>query len=361
MFDRKRRDFITLLGGAAAAWPFAAPRRGALSNERPYRERRQFIAALCGIALSAILAGSVANARPRIGLLTLGSPQDDVLFVAAFVDGLHSHGYVESKNVDIDYRYAEGDVKRLLPLAKELIALKPDVLLATEASSARALKSVAPILPIVCPQLTDALIPELAASYARPGGSVTGIAESVEGLTGKLLELALEVVPRTLRVGFLSNPAGPSMQFFAQNIDAAARARGIAVLTEEATTRDDLAPAVDRLGKREAQALIVPGNGLFRIERAHIVQLALGVRLPTIFAERNGVEVGGLASYGVDTSENYRRAAVYVDKILKGARPGDLPIEFPTKIELVVNLKTAKALGLDVPLQLQQRADEVIE
>jgi putative tryptophan/tyrosine transport system substrate-binding protein len=255
-------------------------------------KRRQFTAALSGMALSVILAGSVANARPRIGLLTLLSPKDEEHVVAAFVDGLRSYGYVERKNLDIDYRYADGDVKRLRPLAQELIALKPDVLIGAEPSPARALKSVAPILPIVCPQLTDALIPELAASYARPGGSVTGIASSVEGLTGKLIELALEIVPGTVRVGFLSNPTGASMQFFAQSIEDGARARGTAVLTEEVTTHDDLASAFNRLGKRQAQALIVPANGLFQIERAHIVQLALTARLPTISDERYGVEAG---------------------------------------------------------------------
>jgi putative ABC transport system substrate-binding protein len=327
MFDMRRREFITLLGGAAASWPLAA------------RAQQHF----------------------KIGLLLLASPQEDAHFVAAFIDGLRSRGYVEGKNVDIDHRYAEGDVKRLSPLAQELIALKPDVLLGAEPSSARALKRIAPNLPIVCPRLTDALIPELAASYARPGGSVTGIAQSVEGLTGKLIELALELVPGAVRIGFLSNPMGASMRLFAQNIDAGGRARGIAVLTEEATTRDDLAPAFDRLTKREAQALIVPGNAMYRVHSAHIVQLALTVRLPTIFAHRHDVEIGGLASYGIDVTENYRRAATFVDRILKGARPGDLPIEFPTKIELVINLKTAKALGLGVPLQLQQRADEVIE
>jgi ABC-type uncharacterized transport system substrate-binding protein len=326
----KRREFMTLLGGAVAVWPLAA------GAQQP-------------------------GARPRIGLLTLGSPQDGPLFIAAFVEGLRKLGYVEGQNIDIDYRYAAGDVQRLTPLAQELVARKPDVLVGNQPSAARALKNVAPILPIVCPALTDAMMPDLVTSYARPGGSVTGIAPSVEGLTGKLLELALEVVPGTERIGFLSNPTGASMQFFVQNIYAGARARGIVVLTEEAKTPDDLAPAFDRLANLKAQALIVPVNGLFQVQGAHIVQLALAARLPTIFAERYGVEVGGLASYGVDQSENFRHAAVYVDKILKGAKPGDLPIEFPSRIELVINLKTAKTLGLDIPLHIQQRADEVIE
>jgi putative tryptophan/tyrosine transport system substrate-binding protein len=168
-------------------------------------------------------------------------------------------------------------------------------------------------------------------------------------------------VPRLLWIGFLSNPTGASMRFFAQNAEDGARSRSITVLTEEVTTREGLAPAFDRLGHREAQALIVPLNGLFRNEGPHIVQLALAARLPTFFAERHAVEIGGLASYGVDEKETFRRAADYVDKIIKGAKPGEMPIEFPTRIELVINLQTAKALGLNVPPQLQQRADEVIE
>ena len=204
-------------------------------------------------------------------------------------------------------------------------------------------------------------IPELAASYARPGGSVTGIASAVEGLTGKLIELSQEFVPRALRIGFLFNPTGASMQFYAQNVEDNARQRGIAFLTEQATRREDIGPAFDHLVERKAEAVIVPPNGLFRNEAANIAQLAVTAHLPTIFAERHGVEVGGLASYGIDQRETYRRAADYTVKILKGAKPADMPIEFPTKIELVINLKTAKSLGLDVPLFLQQRADEVIE
>jgi ABC-type uncharacterized transport system substrate-binding protein len=325
----KRREFIILLGGAAA-WPLAA---------------------------RAQQAGSLR----RIALLTLTSSQEGTQMFAAFIDGLQRLGYVEGKTVEIDYRHAEGEVKRLQPLAQELIALNPDVVLASEPSAARAIKSIASLLPIVCPTLTDTLIPELAASYARPGGSVTGIAQSVEGLTGKLLELALEVAPGTSRVGFLSNPTGASMKEFFEKIDAVARARGIAVLTEEATTRDDLSPAFDRMTNREAQAVIVPANGLFRINRMLIAQLALAAHLPAIFTNRDDVEAGGLASYGVDRSESYRRAAVYVDKILKGTKPGDIPIEFPTKIELAVNMKTAKALALTIPPSLLARADQVLE
>jgi putative tryptophan/tyrosine transport system substrate-binding protein len=263
--------------------------------------------------------------------------------------------------VDIDYRYAAGDTTRLKPLAQELIALKPDVALANSPSAAVAVKSVAPDLPIVCPQISDALMPSLAASYARPGGSVTGIASYVEGLAGKALELALDMVPGAVRIGFLANPAGASMARWAQQIEVTARARGVTVLTQEARAPDDLAAAFDGLTKQQAQAVIVPSNGLFVTQGRRIVQFALTARLPTIMAYPRDVEAGGLASYGVDVRENTRRAAVYVDKILKGAKPGDLPIEFPTKMVLAINLKTAKALGLEVPPTLLTIADEVIE
>jgi putative ABC transport system substrate-binding protein len=324
----KRREFIALLGGAAAAWP---------------------------------LAVHGAGPRPRIAFLTLSAPQEGAQLVVAFVDGLRRLGYAEGRNLDIDYRYAASDVEQLKPLAQELIALKPDILVGSEPSAARALKNVAPTLPIVCLALTDAMIPDLIASYARPGGNVTGMAQTVEGLTGKLVEVALEIIPGTVRIGFLSNPTGASMRLFAQNVDAAARARGIPVLTEEATTNGNLAPAFDRFGKQGVQAVIVPVNGLFRVQRAQIAQLALTTRLPTISAERQYVEAGMLASYGTNERESYRRAAGYIDRILKGAKPGDLPIEFPTRVELTINLKTAKALGLDLPPTFITRADEVIE
>src|SRR6516162_9986758 len=327
--ELKRRKFITLVGGAAA-WP---------------------------VVSSAQQSGPIK----RVGFLTLLSLKDEEGVLAAFVDGLHRHGLIEEKNLKLDYRYSEGDVKRLTPLAQELIALRPDVLVGGEPSLAKVLKSIAPRLPIVCPQLTDAQLSDLVATYARPGGTVTGLAQSVEGLTGKLIELVQEFVPGAVRIGFLSNPTGASMQFFAHSTEEAASSRGVLLLTKQAATPDDLPPALDSLARQEAQAIIVPPNGLFRNEVAQIVQLATAARLPTIFAQRHGVEAGGLASYGTDHKDNYRRAAGYVDKILKGAKPADMPVEFPTKIELVINLKTARALGIDVPLFLQQRADEVIE
>jgi putative ABC transport system substrate-binding protein len=326
----RRREFVTLLGGAAATWPLAA---------------------------SAQQGGPVK----RVGFLTLASKYDQEGVLAAFLDGLRTHGLIDGKNLKLHYRSSEGDVKRLTPLAQELIALRPDVLVGGEPSPAKVLKSIAPTLPIVCPQLTDAQLSDLVASYARPAGTVTGLAETVEGLTGKLIELVQEFVPGAVRVGFLANPTGASMPFFAHSIEEAARGRGILLLTEEAATPDDLSRALGRLARQQPQAIIVPLNGLFRNEVGQIVQLATAARLPTIFAAPYGPKAGGLASYGIDLKDNFRRAADYVNKILHGAKPADMPIEFPTKIELVINLKTARTLGLEVPSFLQQRADEVIE
>ena len=323
MLDLRRREFIALVAGAVAGWP--------------------------------VVAGA-ADARPRLAFLGLG-PQQNVHL--AFVDGLRRLGYAQGRNLDIDHRY--GDVEKLKPLAQDLIALKPDILVADSPSVAIAFKSVAPTLPIVSLALTDAGIPDLFASYARPGGNVTGMAQSVEGVTGKLVEVALEIIPGARRIGFLSNPRGASMALFAQSVDVAARARGLAVLTEEAAAVGELASAFGRFGNQGAQAVIVPVNGLFLSQGMQIAQLALAERLPTVGAERRYIEAGLLASYGIDQRESYRRGASYVDRILKGAKPGDLPIEFPSRIELTINLKTAKALGLDLPPSLVTRADEVIE
>jgi putative ABC transport system substrate-binding protein len=319
------------------------------------------IVTLTSVMFALMLAVGSGEARPRIAFLSLGAAQEGATLVAAFADGLRRLGYAEGQNVDIDYRYAAGEVEQLKSLAQDLIALKPDMLVGSEPSAARALKSVAPTLPIVCLALTDALIPDLIASYARPAGTVTGMAQSVEGVTGKLVEVALEIIPGAVRIGFLSNPAGASMRLFAQIVDTAAGARGIAVLTEDVSTAGQLAPAFDRFRRQGTQAVIVPANGLFRVQRAQLARLALAARLPTISAERQYVEAGLLVSYGVNEGENYRRAAGYVDRILKGAKPGDLPVEFPTRVELTINLRTAKALGVDLPPTFVTRADEVIE
>jgi putative ABC transport system substrate-binding protein len=322
--------------------------------------RREVIKLLAGAAAWP-LASHAQESRPRIGALSINSAQGDAKVTASFVDGLRALGYVEGRTVDIDFRYADGDPSRLTPLAQELIALKPDVAFVNSISPALAMRDIAPTLPIVCAGLGNASFPILAASHARPGGSVTGVASDAENLYAKLLELALDLVPGASRIGFLANPGGGSIPLYKKQIEAGAQARGVTVLTLEARTAEEIDVAYAGFVREQVQAVIVPANGLFNTNDQQIAQLALAARLPTIVSQPRNVEAGGLASYGVDLSENFRRAAVYVDKILKGAKPGDLPIEFPTKLLLVLNLKTAKALGVSIPPTMIGRADEVVE
>jgi ABC-type uncharacterized transport system substrate-binding protein len=326
--DVGRREFISVLGGTAVAWPLAA---------------------------------RAAGRHPRIGVLDINSADADTRNLAAFRDGLQRLGYVEGRTVDIDYRYSDGDTDRLPALAQELVQLKPDVVLAASVSPARAVKRIAPTMPIVCPTFGDAFVPSLAASFAHPGGSVTGIATEVEGLFGKLTELTLDTIPGTTKIGFLANPTGASMPHYEQAVQSAAQARGVEVLIEPVRKLDDFDGAFQRFSDGKVQAIIVPPNGLLSSGLKRIIALSLPLRLPLVFADRVGVDAGGFASYGVNNFETYGRAAVYIDKILKGVAPGDLPIEFPTKLELVINLKSARALGLTVPPALLSRADEVVE
>ena len=326
--DVGRREFITFLGGTAAAWSLAARAAGHL---------------------------------PRIGVLDINSAETNVRNLAAFRDGLRGLGYIEGSTVDIDYRYSDGDTDRLPALALELVQLKPDVVLAVSVSPARAVKRIAPTMPIVCPSFGDAFVPSLAASFAHPGGSVTGIATEVEGLFGKLTELTLDAIPGTTKIGFLANPTGASMPHYEQAVQSAAQARTVEVQVEPVRKLDDFDEAFQRFSDGKVRAIIVPPNGLLSSGLKRIIALSLPLRLPLVFADRDGVDAGGFVSYGVNNFDTYGRAAVYIDKILKGAAPGDLPIEFPTKLGLVINLRSARALGLTVPPALLSRADEVIE
>jgi putative ABC transport system substrate-binding protein len=325
--------------------------------------RRQFITLLGGttLALPFVVRAEQAARIYRIGILDINSAEYSVSYIAAFRDGLGRLGYIEGQNTHIDYRSSNGNTKALTDLARDLVALKPDVVLANSVSPVRAAKSIAAALPIVCPAFGDAFIPNLATSFAHPGGNVTGIAANVEGLFGKLTELALDALPGVSKIGFLANPAGASTKAFENQIRSTAEVRGIEVHTEAVATINDFEAAFQRFTSESVQAVIVPSNGLLHAGQNRIVELARSARLPLIFTDRANVEAGGFVSYGVSLSENYRRAALYVDKILKGAAPGDLPIEFPTKIELVISLKTARELGLTVPPTLLARADEVIE
>ena len=324
----RRREFITLLGGAAAAWPLAA--------------RAQQPAKL-----------------PTIGFLGASTPSAWSNWTAAFVQRLRELGWIEGRTVAIEYRWAEGRSERYTEIAAEFVRLKVDVIV-TVGSAVVAAKQATSVIPIVFAIAVDPLGTGLVASLARPGGNVTGLSMQATDLAGKRLELLREVLPGLRRLAIMANVGYPASVVEIGEVQAAARKLGLEVDVLEIRRAEDIAPAFGTL-KSEAQALYVCGDALVTANHARINTLALGARLPTIYPDRAFLEAGGLMSYGANNADLFRRAADYVDKILRGAKPADLPVEQPTKFELVINLKTAKALGLDVPPMLLARADEVIE
>ena len=325
----RRREFITLLGGAAA-WPNSVAAQP--------RARRELVAIL--------VAGTSDGYSDR---------------VQAFRRGLEKLGYIEGRDLDIVERYSDGDPARLTALAGELVKLKPDVIVTTSTSSALAAKQATTAIPIVSAILTDPVGQGLAASEARPGGNVTGIQFTLKGLTGKQLDFAREVIPQTSSVGLLVHMKNASNPPQRSDAEAAANASGIRLVPVDVDLADQLGTAFQAFARERVEWVIVLGDSLFVSEHDQIAALAISLRLPTIFPDREFVAAGGLMSYGIDNVANHERAAYYVDKILKGAKAGDLPIEFPTKLLLSINLKTARTLGLTMPPMLLARADEVIE
>jgi putative ABC transport system substrate-binding protein len=326
--------------------------------------RRAFIGALTGGLLTAPIT---IHAQPagkvyRIGYLSAGSGILSSPYTTAFRQGLRELGWVEGQNIVIEYRSAEGRFDRLPELAAELVRLKVEVILAVPTPGALAAKNATTSIPTVGASLTGPVELGLIASLARPGGNVTGVSYSVGAdIFGKDLELLKEVVPKIRRVAVLSNPGGPAQPLIISNIKAAARSLGLQLQLVEARGSADFDGAFAAMARERAGALFVLTDPVFIPHRARLVNLAAKNRLPSIFTQRADVEAGGLMSYGPSFADMYRRAATYVDKILKGARPADLPVEQPTKFELVINLKTAKALGLTIPPSLLQRADELIQ
>jgi putative tryptophan/tyrosine transport system substrate-binding protein len=304
-----------------------------------------------------VLGAQSARKNPRIGILRPGSPPDPL--VEAFRQGLRELGYEEGRNISIEYRWAEGRDERLPGLAADLVRLNMDVIVAG-VGAVEAVERVTTTIPIVMPVSTDPVRAGLVTSLARPGGNITGVTTLSAELPGKWLELLKETVPRISRVAVLWDSAGDPSQV--QTSEAAARSLGVRLHVLKAGRTDSFEFAFVEARSREAGALIVVGSPLFYVHRARLVELAAKHRIPTIYAQREFVVgSGGLMSYGADYHHLFQRAATYVDKILKGAKPGDLPIEQPTKFELVINLKTAKALGLTIPPSVLARADEVIQ
>ena len=328
MSHMRRRAFISLLGGAAA-WPLAA------RAQQPGK-------------------------LPTIGFLVAGTPSSHGQWVAAFVQRLRELGWIEGRTVAIEYRWAEGRTERAAEIAAEFVRLKVDIIVTSATAAVVAAKQVTSVIPIVFAAAGDPVGTGLVASLARPGGNITGLSVQQPDVAAKRLELLREVVPGLRRLAILGNVGGPAVVLDMREVQAAARTLGLEVITAEIQRGEDIVPAFEALNDR-ADALYVCIDPLVHSHRIRINTLALAARLPTSYATREAVEAGGLMSYGPNRPDLYRRAAEYVDKILRGAKPADLPVEQPTKFDLVINLKTAKALGLTIPESFLLRVNELIE
>jgi putative ABC transport system substrate-binding protein len=296
-----------------------------------------------------------------IGWLNFGSRELDAKLLAAFKEGLAALGWREGSQVVIEERWANGRIERLQLLAEELAAKNPAVIVVAPTQSLAAAAKAAPKTPIVQVSAADPVVTGFAASLARPGGMVTGLSNIVTDVTGKMLELLLAAAPKLRRVGFLADSTNFARVRLMEAARRSVEQRAIEARFEEVAKPEEIEPAISRLAKERVQGLVVMPSPLFSSERRRIVKLALEHRWPAIASRREFTEEGALLSYGIDVLLHYHRAAYYVDKILKGAKPGDLPIEQPTKLELVINGKTAKALGLDITNEMLLRADKIIE
>ena len=325
-----RREFITLLGGAAAAWP--------------------------------IVARAQQSAMPVLGFLNPASPDGYTERLRAFRQGLKDTGYIERENVLVEYHWGENQSDRLPGLAVELVRREVSVIAAASASSAFAAKAATSTIPVAFVVAEDPVRLGLVASLARPGGNMTGVNFLSAELVAKRLEFLREVVPAARRVAVLVNPSNRSrVESTLRDAEAAARAMQLQVQVVNASTSREIEAAFAGFGRERPDALFVSNDPLFASRRVQLVQLAAVHRLPTTYAVREIADVGGLMSYGASLTDVYRQFGLYAGRLLKGVKPGDLPVVQPTKFELVINLATARSLGLDVPSTLLAHADEVIE
>jgi putative ABC transport system substrate-binding protein len=324
-----KRDFITLLGGAAA-WPLAA-------RAQP--------------------SGKVA----RIGFIAPTPPAAMPTIVAAFREGLRERGYVEGQNLQIEFRWPEGSFEQSPAIAAELVRDNVDLIVAWGAQSIAPARRATSTIPIVMVGVSDPVRLGFVTSLARPGANITGVSNIARDLSAKLVELLAEIVPGLDRVGVVRNPNAPGVALQLRETESAAQKMGLQLSVVEAREADEFRNAFSRLSRDGAKAVVLLADPSLIRQAAAIAELAIGTRLPTAFQRRESVEAGGLLSYGPNFADQLRLAASYVDRIVKGAKPADLPVEQPTRIELVINLKTAKALGLTVPPNLLAIADEVIE
>jgi putative ABC transport system substrate-binding protein len=326
--------------------------------------RRRFVLGSLAGAFAAPLAAGARNPSkvPRIGFLAPRTRADAAPFVDGFLQGLRELGWMDGKNIAIDYRFADGESDRLPSLAAELVRLKVDVILAGSSAPAMAAKNATRTIPIVMGTSSDPVELGLVASLAHPSGNVTGMSFSFGlEIVGKELELLKIAVPQVRRVAVLLNPANPGNVLAMKAVKVRAESLGVQVQLIEARGPNDFEEAFAAMARGRAGALLVTPDPMFGFHRAQLQELVTRTRLPAMYGLREHTEAGGLMSYSVDIRESFRRAATYVDKILKGAKPGDLPIEQPSKLQLVINLKTAKAIGLMIPPSLLARADQVIE
>jgi putative ABC transport system substrate-binding protein len=328
----RRRQFIMLLGSAAAVGLRALPGFAQRLSKRP------------------LIACSVGGSRTATER-----------YFGGFSQGMRELGYVEGRDYVFEVRYAEGQLDLIPAQMDELVRLKPDLIVSGTMAAVLAAKKLTDTVPIVSETLVDPIGFGVAASYARPGGNVTGVLLTVEDLPIKRLELALEMISGANRIGLLVNPTNPTNLGFRRSLEVAVKPFGVELVTVEASLPDDLHRAFQRLAQERVNIVLIVQDTMFISERKRIALFAMAERLPTMFGIRENVEDGGLMSYGTNLRESWRRTAAFVDKILKGAKAGDLPIEFPTKLELLINLTAAKALGLTVPDKLLAVADEVIE
>jgi putative ABC transport system substrate-binding protein len=315
------------------------------------------------LTVGLFVASFDADAQPakmaRVGFFNPSKPHPGSP-IEAFRERLRELGWVEGRNLVVEYRWTEGDYERLPGIAAEFVRLGVDVIVAVGAAAAQAAKQATRTIPIILVAVGDPVAEGLVSNLARPGGNVTGLSIMAPELNAKSLSLLREVVPAATQVALLWNPANPRSAPYLKGLEAAAKSMGLKLQLLEARKPGDFDAAFAAISPRAAGLFVLP-DGMFYIYRRELAQLALSRRLPAIYWVRQHVEAGGLMSYSTDLKDHWRRAAVYVDKILKGATPGDLPIEQPTKFELVINLKTAKALGLSIPQSLLLLADALIE
>jgi putative tryptophan/tyrosine transport system substrate-binding protein len=328
----RRRDFITLLGGAAAAWPMAV---------RAQQEGRV----------------------RRVGML-MAAPDSDLewrSWVAALRDGLRKLGWVEGRNLRMEVRWAADDAERMQAYAAELVGMMPDAIFAAGIAPLAVLQRATRTIPLVFAGATDPTVAGLVTSRARPGGNITGFTTYEPAIAVKWLELLKQIAPHVTRVGFIYDPKNPAWSVYLRAIEAGAPSFGITVWKAAVRDAAEIEPTLDEFARGPDVGLIMLPSPVINVHRKSIIAFAAQRRVPAVYPFRLFVTDGGLTSYGVSIIDQYRSAAVYLDRILKGEKPEDLPVQLPTRFELVINTKTAEALGLDLPLALLIRADELIE